>query len=133
MKSKITFDHLNLTVDNFQNSKDWYEKIFNFKIVESGTEPDGREWGILKNGDQMLALYEYPNRQQYEGDKYHTLNHFSFRIRNRKEWEQIMKKHKLKTYYMSPFVYPNSLSWYIRDPSGYKIEISLWNNNKVTF
>ena len=133
MKQQIKFDHLNLTVNNFEKTKSWYKKIFNFQLVEQGVNSEGLPWGILKSGDQMLVISETPIRKQYDGNKYHKINHFSFRIDNQNEWEEILKKYNLETYYQSPVHYPNSTSWYVQDPSGYQIEISIWNNNKVVF
>ena len=86
MKSNIRLDHLNLSVNNFKQTAQWYKDVFGFQIVEHGFR-DGKEWGIVKNGEYMLCIYEAPEKNQYEGSKYHQIDHFSIRIENQEEWE----------------------------------------------
>ena len=91
-------------------------------------------WGILRSGDTMLCLYE--NRDQRavaEESPFHRIDHFGLRIRDRKEWEEILRRESLKTYYGSPVRYPHSTSWYVVDPSGHWIEVALWDGDEVSF
>lgn len=48
-------------------------------------------------------------------------------------WESIVRDHRLPTYYGSPLRYPHSTSWYVKDPSGYMIEVALWDEDRVEF
>lgn len=133
-----SLDHLNLTVNDFKQSAQWYADIFGFRIVEQGKMPDGRPWGVLRNGDSMLCIYEDTNRQPIpehdkDYDKFHRIYHFSLRISDRETWEKTIKDHNLKIHYNGPIPYPNSFSWYVDDPSGHEIEVVLWKNNVVKF
>ena len=52
---KVQIDHVNFSVHNFSESVRWYNEIFNFDLVEEGND-HGHRWGILRNGDSMLAI-----------------------------------------------------------------------------
>jgi hypothetical protein len=52
---------------------------------------------------------------------------------NRGSWEEILERENLRTYYGSRVAYPHSVSWYIKDPTGYMIEVALWNDDQVKF
>ncbi|MCA8946658.1 MAG: VOC family protein, partial [Planctomycetes bacterium] len=52
-------DHLNLSVINFEQSAEWYKRVLGFEIVEQGIQ-DGQPWGVIKNGDAMLCIYQHP-------------------------------------------------------------------------
>ncbi len=64
-------DHINLSVTDFDQSIDWYARIFDFELVEEALQ-DGVRW-------------------------------------------------------------PHSLAWYVKDPTGYEIEVALWNDDEVRF
>lgn len=128
---KINIDHVNFTVKNFDETAKWYKDIFDFKIVEIGLNEDGEKWGILRNEDSMLAIYETKQlRIEQEGFK---IYHFGFRLTDEKDWLLRLNTYKLQTYYNSPVIYPHSKSWYVKDPTGHTIEISLWENDKIRF
>lgn len=134
MKNKIAqLDHLNFSVKNFQESVDWYKKIFNFNLVEQGTSQNGLPWGILKSGDNMLAISEHPNSKIPNREDYHQMFHFGLRLIDEQEWRQKVEQFQLETFYSSPVIYPNSKSWYVVDPTGNMIEVAIWHNNKVKF
>ncbi len=126
-------DHVNFTVTNLKESLDWYNKVFNFECVEEGIDKEGNKWAIVKSGDSMLALTEFPNRKIYEGREFHQTYHFGLRLADKKEWENTMKEYSLKTFYSSPIVYPNSQSWYVKDPTGNEIDVTVWNKNEIKF
>lgn len=134
MKNNIAkLDHINFTVENFNETVKWYKNIFNFDLVESGFNLKGNKWGILKSGDTMLAITEYPNRKSYIDDSYHKVYHFGLRLIDKSEWLKKLKAFRLETFYSSPVNYPNSTSWYVKDPTGHEIEVAIWNQNKVIF
>ena len=134
MKNKIAkLDHLNFTVSNFEDSVDWYHKIFNFPLVESGLNLEGRKWGILRSGDTMLAISEHSERQVYHGEDFHQAYHFGLRLLDQEEWQNKLREYNLATYYDSPVAYPNSTSWYVKDPTGNEIEVAIWKNDEVRF
>ncbi len=130
-------DHLNLSVSNFDETVDWYKRIFGFTLVEDGVRA-GVRWGIIKGGESMLCIYEHPEREYADFDdsrlhNFHGINHFGLRITDRKEWEDTVKREKLKVAYGGAVDYPHSTSWYVTDPTGYEIEVALWNNDQISF
>lgn len=133
MKNIAKLDHLNLSVKNYQESINWYQKIFGFEVVEEGTNMNGRPYGIIKSEETMIALNEDPERGEPKEHNQHLMNHFGFKLLNKDFWIETLKKFNLKTYYGSPVEYPNSTSWYVKDPTGHEIEVSIWNNNKIIF
>lgn len=130
---KIQLDHVNFTVKNFKESVEWYKKVFNFELVEQGRGSNNQKWGILKNGDSMLAISEYPNRTTESCSQHHKIYHFGLRLNNRDRWLKTIEDHQLKIYYGGAVQYPYSESWYVADPTGNEIEVSIWQNNIVRF
>ena len=127
-------DHLNLTVKNVDESKMWYHNLFDFNEVESGIR-GGVRWSILRSGDAMLCMYEHPelpNPDESDGQS-HKIYHFGLRITARKEFEERVSKYKVPLEYGGAIRYPHSWSWYVADPTGYEIEVALWDENTVKF
>ena len=134
MKNDIaTLDHLNFTVSDFEESVDYYKSRFGFSLVEKGTTIEDRPWGILKAGETMLAISEQPDLKKLMPEDHHRINHFGFRLSDENAWLETLDEFNMKTYYGSPVRYPNSTSWYVSDPNGYTIEVSIWKNNEVKF
>jgi len=130
-------DHLNMTVEDLKESTEWYQGVFGFDRVEHGLY-GGRPWAILRSGGSMLCLYERPGRKHLESDdasqrKIHQVAHFGLAVESRSAWEESVRKYKLKVEYGGAVRYPNSWSWYITDPSGYEIEVVIWDGNEATF
>lgn len=130
-------DHLNLTVVDFQETADWYHRIFGFKVVEKGIY-SGEPWGVIKGGEAMLCIYQAPNRRTLlsedasAGRALH-MDHFALRIQNRALWEAVISKESVSVEYCGAYRWPHSWSWYIRDPSGYRIEVVLWDDGGPNF
>ena len=130
-------DHLNLSVVNFQQTADWYKRMFGFEIVEQGTQ-DGEPWGVIRSGDAMLCIYQHPDWRTYDkealgDDGTQRIAHFAFRLTDRAGWDAVLKRENPKLYYGGVNEYPHSTSWYVRDPSGYHIEVAIWNNDSISF
>ena len=130
-------DHLNLSVASFEITADWYCRVFGFEVVENG-QYRGRPWGVLKSGEAMLCLYEDPERIFADGDALrakglHGPNHFAIRITDRLEWDRIVERENIKVEYGGAYRWPHSTSWYISDPTGYSIEVVLWDGDTVVF
>jgi catechol-2,3-dioxygenase len=127
-------DHLNLTVENLQESIQWYHALFGFSVVEQGNR-SGTKWCIIRSGDALLCIYERPELEigDYENDSHHRINHFGLRIQDRQAFEQAIKLNDVTVEYGGAVRYPNSWSWYIIDPSGHEIEVALWDNDRITF
>ena len=125
-------DHLNMTVRDFEESAAWYERIFGFEVVER-KEMDGLPWGVLRCGETMLCLYErqdhtFLNRFQLRERGLHGMAHFALRIDNRQEWMEVMEREGIEVNYDGEVDWPHSRSWYISDPTGYEIEVVLWDH-----
>ncbi len=130
-------DHLNLSVRNFDETAEWYNRVFGFNIVEKGTYR-GRPWGVLKSGDAMLCIYECPDRSFVSGDslsetKQHGFNHFALKITDRDSWQKTVMQQNLTINYGGPVKWPTSVSWYVNDPTGYEIEVVSWTSGLPDF
>jgi len=132
-----SLDHLNLTVSNLEESISWYAKIFGFKVVERGAR-DAGPWAIIRSGDAMLCIYEHPNRKApsrflIDDQERHVIYHFGLRITDRSAWLNTIQENQLELDFGGENIYPHSSSWYVVDPTGYSIEVALWNENIVRF
>lgn len=131
-------DHLNLSVRDFDETAGWYARVFGFEVVERGTY-NGQPWGVLKAGDAMLCAYQHPeldkeaNADALEAAGFHRIAHFGLRITDRAQWEQTLRREKLHVHYGGAYDWPHSTSWYINDPTGYSIEVALWNDDTPRF
>ena len=127
-------DHLNMSVANFEQTADWYRSVFGFEVVERGSY-DGNPWGVLRAGDAMLCIYEKPGLKFEDADELskrglHRLAHFGLRITDRAQWLETLKRENLESFYWR---YPHSESWYVNDPTGWEIEVALWDADTVSF
>ena len=130
-------DHLDLTVRDLEESIAWYSEIFGFHVVERGERPSG-PWAIIRSGEALLCIYEAPlrkppSRYLRDGGERHVVYHFGLRISGRTEWLQTVEKHQLELEFGGEAEYPHSSSWYVADPTGYSIEVVIWNENRIQF
>ena len=130
-------DHVNFTVNSFEESARWYEKLFGFKIVEEEIT-DNVRWGVLRTGDIMLCIYEHPefthlDRFSLADHKLHGMAHFAFRINNVEQWLSKVAELGIEILYEGAVRWPHSTSWYIKDPTGYEIEVVHWDEDEVNF
>jgi lactoylglutathione lyase len=134
-------DHLNFTVNSFDESAEWYGRVFGFRVVERQVD-EGLPWGVLRSDDgaggSMLCIYEAPQRELL--DRFalrdrgqHGFAHFGVRIRDEAAWLQTLQRENLQVLYGGVVEWPHSKSWYIKDPTGYEIEVALWNEDRVSF
>ncbi len=130
-------DHLNLTVRDLAQSEAWYGRVFGFRRVDGGVW-DGVRWAILRAGDALLCMYEYPehtlepNRARREAGR-HGLNHFGLRITDPAAWEATVAREGLELLYGGPVRWPHSTAWYVADPTGYELEVACWSGDVVRF
>ncbi len=134
-------DHLNLTVNSFDETAAWYERVFGFSVVEKDMQ-DGEPWGVLRSesgeGSAMLCVYQSPGRDFLDrfalrDRKLHGLAHFALRIHDEAEWLKIVGHEEITVMYNGVIEWPHSKSWYICDPTGYEIEVVLWHDERVAF
>ena len=130
-------DHLNLTVRSFDETVEFYGRVFGFELVEEAVQ-DGVRWGVIRSGEAMLCIYEHPQLEFL--DRYallerglHGLNHLAFRITDAKAFEEIVQRDGLELGYGGEVQWPHSKSWYIKDPTGYEIEVAFWDGDEVAF
>jgi len=131
-------DHLNLSVRSLDETLDWYGRIFGFVRREGGRCEDGTPWAILQAGEALLCVYEHPERMMADSDvlaarRLHGLNHFGLRITDREAWERTVEREGVEVEYGGPVRWPRSTAWYVVDPTGYEIEVALWEGDQVGF
>jgi len=83
-------DHVNMTVGDFDETVDWYRRVFGFELVEDKVT-DRVRWGVIRSGNAMLCIYEHPHRKHLDRFKLedrdlHGMAHFGFRITDADEW-----------------------------------------------
>jgi catechol 2,3-dioxygenase-like lactoylglutathione lyase family enzyme len=127
-------DHLNLSVRDLAETLAWYGRVFGFQKVEEGVY-EGRPWAILRGGEALLCCYEHPERGAPEPEEHghHGVSHFGLRIDDRAAWEATAKREGVEIRYGGPVQWPHSTAWYVMDPTGYEIEVALWNEGRSRF
>ena len=116
-----SMDHVNMNVKNLTQSVEFYKKLFGFEIRKDDNSPNKLDAPskIIGNDSIKLCLYEDPSISTSGG-----IAHFGFHIAN---FDQIMNKCKelnFEVLYGGPVEFEKSRSVYIKDPSGYDIELS---------
>ena len=130
-------DHVNLTVADFDETVEWYGRVFDFKVVEEGVL-EGKRWGVIRSVDAMLCIYErpgytYKDRVEFEREKIHVMRHIGIRFSDRSEWEARMAREGIEVDPDHVVENPHSKSWYIQDPTGYEIEVACWEDDVISF
>jgi catechol 2,3-dioxygenase-like lactoylglutathione lyase family enzyme len=125
-------DHLNMTVKDFEQTADWYRRVFGFEVVEKGMYK-GARWGIIRSGEAMLCIYEHRELATDISETTHHINHFGLRITDRTAWEEVLEREAVPVLYGGPVRWPHSTAWYVHDPTGYEIEVALWDNDSIAF
>jgi lactoylglutathione lyase len=127
-------DHLNLTVRNLEETEDFYGRLFGFEVMERGLH-EGARWAILKSGDAMLCCYEHADFESIRPRvaSVHGVNHLALRITDRVAWEAVLAAEHPELLYGGITAWRYSTAWYVADPSGYEIEVALWNDDIVRF
>jgi catechol 2,3-dioxygenase-like lactoylglutathione lyase family enzyme len=130
-------DHVNMTVRDFEESVGWYGRVFGFELVEEDVT-DGVRWGVIRSGDAMLCIYEAPDREQIDRFEMrdrglHGVAHFGLRITDGDAWLETVEREEIEVLYGGEISWPHSTSWYIEDPTGYEIEVALWDDDTIAF
>jgi catechol 2,3-dioxygenase-like lactoylglutathione lyase family enzyme len=127
-------DHLNMSVADLAASEAWYGRVFGFRRVEGGMY-EGRPWAILRSGEALLCLYEYPERKDPDPEVHghHAPSHFGLRITDAKEFEETARKEGVEILYGGAVQWPHSTAFYVQDPTGYEIEVACWKGDRVQF
>ena len=116
-------DHLNIKVNNINESIGWYEKVFGLELKERGQSSFGNDYAIIgKSGRGFLCIYPIN-----EDIKVPRLNHIGFQVDNFDEFVDFVLAENIEIKYYGPEAvihYPKSKSIYINDPNGIEIEVS---------
>ncbi len=114
-------DHLNMWVNDIEESVKFYKKVFNFKEFESGLGSNKQPYKIIGiPGKMFLCLYQ---KRDLVVDK-NSLNHFGIHINNLESSLALLKQSNIEVLYDDIVDYGQSKSIYIKDPSGHEIELS---------
>lgn len=110
-----------MNVKNLTQSVEFYKNLFGFEIRKDDNSPNKLDVPskIIGNDSIKLCLYEDPQMSTSGG-----IAHFGFHVAN---FDQIMDKCKelnVEVLYGGPVEFEKSRSVYIKDPSGYDIELS---------
>lgn len=116
-----SLDHVNMNVKDLEKTVEFYKKLFGFEIRKEDNSPNKLDAPskIIGNDSIKLCLYEDPQMSPTGG-----IAHFGFHVAN---FDDIMNKCKeldVKVLYDGPVEFEKSRSVYIKDPSGYDIELS---------
>lgn len=116
-----SMDHVNMNVKDLEKSVNFYKNLFGFEIRKEDNSPNKLDVPskIIGNNSIKLCLYEEPQTSTSGG-----ISHFGFHVEN---FDQIMSKCEelnVEVLYGGPVEFEKSRSVYIKDPSGYDIELS---------
>jgi catechol 2,3-dioxygenase-like lactoylglutathione lyase family enzyme len=111
-----SMDHVNMSVKNLDESVEFYKKLFGFVVKKNQPEQNSK---IIGNDNIKLCLYEDPEMSPEGG-----IAHFGFNIENFDEIIEKCNSLGVEVLYDGPVQFEKSRSIYIKDPSGYDIELS---------
>jgi lactoylglutathione lyase len=111
-------DHLNISVSNINESLNFYQKVFGFKVYEQG-ESHGEPYFIIGE-KEALYLCLYQSKKRPGG----PINHIGINVQNFNSIEERLRLADIPILYGGIVEYPLSHSIYIQDPDGNEIELS---------
>jgi len=116
----VSIDHVNMKVKNLKDSLKFYNDLFGFEVKkEDNPNKSDVPSLIIGNNSIKLCLYEVPDMSPEGG-----IAHFGFHISN---FNEVLNKCKLlgiQVLYGGNVDWEKSKSIYIKDPSGYELELS---------
>ncbi len=111
-------DHVNLQVKNLADSIKFWQTLLGFEVLEEFPEVNG---AIIGTKEAKLALYENSELDDVERQGF---SHVGFHIENFDEAKAFCQQNDIPILYEDTVNWPNSTSLYIRDPSGYEVELT---------
>jgi len=116
-----SIDHVNMNVKDLEQTIKFYKNLFGFEIRKEDNSPNKLDTNskIIGNDSIKLCLYEVPEVSPEGG-----IAHFGFHVEN---FDYIIEKCKelnVEILYDGPVEFEKSRSIYIKDPTGYDIELS---------
>lgn len=130
MARVVGIDHLSLRVSNFEKSKAFYSRLFEFLGFEVEAEYAGAMgW---KNGQTLFWIGQAEGRKTYHfGDV--GIHHYAFRLRSRKDVDDLeaFLRKELKATIVDPAgeYYEDYYAVFFLDPDGIKLEGMRWGEN----
>lgn len=117
------FDHMQMDVANLEESIEFYNKMFGFRLTEIGLRASTR-WAIVGNKNNLfLCMHEYPQGKGVVNEGL-EITHFGLIVEDFDNCLNQLKSFKVNLAYDYEIHYHSSKSVYFFDPNGYKIEIS---------
>ncbi|MCE2505409.1 MAG: VOC family protein [Nitrosopumilaceae archaeon] len=116
-----SMDHVNMNVKDLAKTVEFYKNLFGFEIRKDDNSPNKMDAPskIIGNDSIKLCLYENPQVTQTGG-----IAHFGFHVENFEDIIQKCNEHGVEVLYDGPVDFEKSRSVYIKDPTGYDIELS---------
>ncbi|WP_428326466.1 VOC family protein [Nitrosopumilus sp.] len=116
-----SMDHVNMNVRNLAKTVEFYKNLFGFEIRKDDNSPNKMDAPskIIGNDSIKLCLYEDSQVTPTGG-----IAHFGFHVENFDDIMQKCKELGVEVLYDGPVDFEKSSSVYIRDPTGYDIELS---------
>lgn len=110
-----------MNVKDLAKTVEFYKNLFGFEIRKDDNSPNkmGAPSKIIGNDSIKLCLYEDPQVTPTGG-----IAHFGFHVENFDDIMQKCKELGVEVLYDGPVDFEKSSSVYIKDPTGYDIELS---------
>ena len=111
-------DHVNLQVNDLEESIKFWQCLLSFKVLESIPNQDG---AIIGTKEAKLALYENANLGKVEKIGF---SHLCFHVSDFDSATSLCEELCIPILYEGIVSWPQSRSLYIQDPNGYEIELT---------
>ncbi len=118
----VGIDHISIRVSNYEKSKAFYGRLFEFLGFEISDEyPNTIGW---TNGKTRYWIAPAEGRKTYRiGDV--GLHHYAFELRSRKDvdaLQEFLKKHRVRIVDPADEYYDDYYAVFFLDPNGIKLE-----------
>ncbi len=117
-------DHVNMNVKNLEQSITFYKNLFGFEIRKEDNSPNKLDVPSKIIGNDSIKLCMYEDPQMLSENTGGGIAHFGFHVENFDDIISKCKEMNVEVLYGGPIEFEKSRSVYIKDPSGYDIELS---------
>lgn len=133
----IALDHVALSVPDIEQSAAWYQKMFGFKQVRRGAEPNGMQTAVIQRGDVRIELFQVPGavplpqsrRNPSEDFRTQGVKHFAFRVKDvRAVLAQLQAKGVKVVFELHD--YPGAAFAFVSDNAGNAVELIQYKKNE---
>jgi catechol 2,3-dioxygenase-like lactoylglutathione lyase family enzyme len=112
-------DHLNIEVADLDKTVAFYKALLGFEVLEELPADNGK---IIGNDSAKLCIYEAEGFSGYRNKV--GLHHIGFNIKNFDDVKARCDELGVKILYDTVVQWPGSQSFYVKDPSGYELELT---------